>query len=219
MISSGLFLLAGRAVPGALAGLGQWPVWQVVATALCVLGIALAVQFSFALAATRMAPIRAALAEHGDPSTSPWAAATVMTWSSTRSVIALLIALSIPTTLPGGATFDERSLILALTSLIVIGSLLIQGVSLPHVVRRAGLADASDDEEEETNALAAVREAASSPAEEPETKADAARQRLVHMREQDEIGDEVMTAMMREVDLTARAAEKNPLPGSGPPQP
>jgi CPA1 family monovalent cation:H+ antiporter len=216
MISGGLFLLAGRAVPGALRGLEIWPLWQVLVAATGALAIALTVQFGFALAATRMAPVKETLLELKASSS---AAAAVMTWSSTRSVIALLLALSIPSALPSGAPFEERNLLLALTTLIVVGSVLIQGPSLSYVVRRAGLADGSDDEEESAIALAAMRDAAASEIDKNGKNADAARQRLLSMREKNEIGDEVMTSMMREVDLAARAAEKDALPGLGPPQP
>lgn len=37
------------------------------------------------------------------------------------------------------------------------------------------------------------------------------------LREENKIGDETMVGMMRENDLTARAAENDPLPGAGPP--
>jgi CPA1 family monovalent cation:H+ antiporter len=219
MISSGLFLLAGRAVPGALGALGTWPIWQVAGTAAGILVLALAVQLCFSYAAARMRPIADALMERTEPRTAPLAAAAVMTWSSTRSVIALLLALSIPASLPAGGPFQERDLILAVATLVVIGSVAIQGLSLPRVVRWAGLADAADDEEEEAAARSAMREAAASPSEEEASGVDAARQQLLQMRERDEIGDEVMTRMMREADLAARASEKDVLPGAGPPQP
>jgi CPA1 family monovalent cation:H+ antiporter len=219
MISSGLFLLAGRAVPDALGALQTWPMWQVVGTAAGILTLALAVQLCFSYAAARIPPVSAALAERTEPKTAPLAAAAVMTWSSTRSVVALLLALSIPAALPGGGPFRERDLILAVATLVVIGSLAIQGLSLQRVVRWAGLADSADDEEEEAAARSAMQEAAASSPGGNASDVDAARQQLLQMRERDEIGDEVMTRMMREADLAERASEKDALPGAGPPQP
>jgi CPA1 family monovalent cation:H+ antiporter len=219
MASSGLLLLAGRTVPGALGALGTWPVWQVVGAAAGILLVVLAVQLCFSYAAARMRPISDVLLERAKPKTSPLAAAAVMTWSSTRSVVALLLALSIPEALPGGGPFRERDLILAVATLVVIGSLAVQGLSLERVVRWAGLADAADDDEEEAAARSAMQQAATSPPQSNASQADAARQKLLQMRERDEIGDEVMTSMMREADLAARASEKDFLPGAGPPQP
>jgi hypothetical protein len=39
------------------------------------------------------------------------------------------------------------------------------------------------------------------------------------LRERDRIGDEVLVRMLREADLTSRAAEGDALPGAGPPNP
>jgi CPA1 family monovalent cation:H+ antiporter len=46
-----------------------------------------------------------------------------------------------------------------------------------------------------------------------------ARRELVRLREGDQIGDEVLTGMLREMDLAARASEGDALPGAGPPNP
>jgi CPA1 family monovalent cation:H+ antiporter len=219
MVSGVLFILAGRAVPEALRALQLWPIWQVSLTAAALLGIALTVQLCFSYAGARMMPISAALQPAGRVPVAALTAATVMTWSSTRSVIGLVIALSVPASLPDGTAFRERDLILALGTLLVIGSVLLQGLTLRPLVEWAALADPREHEEEEQHARQAMREAAQAPAEENADSFDAARQELMRLREQDRIGDETMVGMMRETDLTARAAENEPLPGAGPPQP
>ena len=219
MVSGVLFILAGRAVPDALRALQLWPIWQVTITSAALLAIALVVQLCFSYAGARMMPIRAALKRQGRAAIPALTAATVMTWSSTRSVIGLVIALSVPASLPDGSSFPERDLILALSTFLVIGSILLQGLTLRPLVEWAALADPRELEEEEQQARQAVREAAQAPAEKNASSFDAARQELVHLREQDRIGDETMLGMMRETDLNARAAENEPLPGAGPPQP
>jgi CPA1 family monovalent cation:H+ antiporter len=219
MVSGVLFILAGRAVPDALRALQLWPIWQVSATAAALLVIALIVQLCFSYAGARMMPIRAALKPEGRAAVPALTAATVMTWSSTRSVIGLVIALSVPAALPDGTAFRERDLILALGTLLVIGSVLLQGLTLRSVVEWAALADPREHEEEEQQARQAVREAAQAPSKENANSFDAARQELMRLREQDKIGDETMVGMMRETDLNARAAENDSLPGAGPPQP
>ena len=219
MVSGILFILAGRAVPDALRAVQLWPIWQLVVTAAALLGIALTVQLCFSYAGARTMPIRAALNAQGRASSPALTAAMVMTWSSTRSVIGLIIALSVPATLADGTPFRERDLILALGTLLVIGSILLQGLTLRPLVNWAALAKPNEHEEEEQQACQAMNQAAQAPAEENEDAFDAARQELMRLREQDRIGDETMVGMMRETDLNARAAENDPLPGAGPPQP
>jgi NhaP-type Na+/H+ or K+/H+ antiporter len=98
-------------------------------------------QFAFAYMATSLQPIADALEGRlGHGNLCP-AAAGVMAWSCTRSAIGLVIALSIPATLPGGQPFHERDLILAVAALTIIGSVLMQGLTLGAFVERAALRD------------------------------------------------------------------------------
>jgi CPA1 family monovalent cation:H+ antiporter len=142
-----------------------------------------------------------------------------MTWSSTRSVIGLVIALSIPATLPDGRPFPERDLILVVAALVIVGSVLIQGLTVQAVVAWADLCDENETEREQDIARDAVETAMASPGRQHANGFDAARQALVRLREEDRIGDEVLHSMLRETDLVARASEGDALPGAGPPNP
>src|SRR5918912_2961342 len=158
MVSSVLFLLAGRALPEATAALKEWPFWRLAASAAGLLGIVLAVQFAFSLAAAVLKPIAGALGNQR-PGSSRLAAAGVMAWASTRSVIALVIGLAIPATLPNGWPFPERDLILVVAALLVVGSVLLQGLSLRAVVWRAELCEEGEEQREEDAAKRAIAEA------------------------------------------------------------
>jgi CPA1 family monovalent cation:H+ antiporter len=219
MVSSVLFLLAGRALPQAMAGLGNWPTWQLLITAGVVLLLVLCVQGAFSYLAAWTQPIAEALTNINRGRLKRWAASAVMAWSSTRSVIGLVIALAIPTTLPDGSAFPERDLILVLAALVILGSVLLQGLSLHAVVGRAGLEDEQEQEREEEAARRVMETAKVSPGKEHANGFNAARQALLHLRERNEIGDEVLISMLRETDLTSRAAEGDALPGAGPPNP
>ncbi len=220
MVSSVLFLLAGRALPEALAGLGDWSLPRLAGAAASLLAVVVAIQAAFAFAAAGLAPIAPALAARGGATITRRAgAALVMAWSSTRSVIGLVIALSMPAALPDGTPFPDRDLVLAVAALLIVGSVLIQGLSLRAVVERAALHDESDQRREEAAARRAVEEALEDPAPAGPDGFAAARRALVALRERDGIGDEVLTAMLRETDLVARAREGDALPGAGPPNP
>jgi CPA1 family monovalent cation:H+ antiporter len=220
IVSSALFFLAGRALPEALQALGSWPLWQLPLTAAALLALVLSVQFGISYGSTTLEPIAGALAGRGGARASSRAtAAGVMAWSSTRSVIGLVIALSIPATLPDGTPFPQRDLILVVAALAIVGSVFIQGLSLSGVVARAGLSDEDEREREQELARHAVENALASPRPEHANGYDAARQALVRLREEDQIGDERLVAMLRETDLLARAAEGDALPGAGPPSP
>jgi NhaP-type Na+/H+ or K+/H+ antiporter len=220
MVSGALFFVAGRALPEALGALDDWPWWQLVTSTLGLLTLVLGVQYAFAYLATAFRPIAESLGSRGQEGGLPRAAAAaVMAWSSTRSVIGLVIALSIPATLPDGRPFPERDLILVVAALTIVGSILVQGLTLRAVVASARLCGEGDEEREEEEARRAMETAAASPGDEHANGFDAARQALLRLRERDRIGDEVLIRMLRETDLTARAAEGDALPGAGPPNP
>ncbi|MDQ4061043.1 MAG: cation:proton antiporter [Pseudomonadota bacterium] len=212
MVSSVLFFLAGRALPEALAALQTWPFWRLAASAAGLLAIVLALYYAVSLISTGLRPIAGALDGRRSGRLRA-AAAGVMAWASTRSVIGLVIGLAIPASLP------ERDLILVIAALMVVGSVLLQGLTLRAVVSRADLCEEGEEQREEAAARDAIAEAAASPGREHANAFDAARQALLALRKRDRIGDEVLVRMLRETDLHSRASEKSAMPGAGPPNP
>jgi monovalent cation/hydrogen antiporter len=59
----------------------------------------------------------------------------VLGWTGMRGVIALAAAESLPTTLNDGSPFPQRSLIVFLTFSVILMTLVVQGLSLPWVIR------------------------------------------------------------------------------------
>ena len=86
-----------------------------------------------------------------------------MAWSSTRSVIALLIALSVPAATPMGEPFHDRDLVLIVAAFVVIGSVVVQGLSLRSIVEHAALSDPGEADQEVEEARSAMREASEMP--------------------------------------------------------
>jgi NhaP-type Na+/H+ or K+/H+ antiporter len=213
-----LFFMAGRALPEAVAGLRDWPLGWLLGVAAGLLALVLAVQFAFSLAAAALPQPAEELGTREAPATVPARAAVagVMTWASTRSVIGLVIALSVPAALPDGRPFAERDLILAVAALLIVGSVLLQGLTLGAAVRRAGLGAPAEAEAERRAAQEAIGRAR---AETGGSGFDAGRRAVLGLRGENRIGDEVASEMLRETDLRQRATEESPLPGAGPPNP
>jgi CPA1 family monovalent cation:H+ antiporter len=77
-----------------------------------------------------------------------------------RGAVSLAAALSIPLITDAGDTFPDRSLIIFLTFTVILGTLLIQGLSLPWLVVWLGLEEGDAAEREEAKARLYAAEAA-----------------------------------------------------------
>ena len=94
-----------------------------------------------------------------DPSPSP-RAVTVIAWTGMRGVISLAAALALPLTTSTGAPFPGRDLILFLTFSVILATLVVQGLSLPALIRGLGLEDDGSREREEIEGRIEVAQAA-----------------------------------------------------------
>lgn len=63
-----------------------------------------------------------------------WRLPTVLSWAGMRGVISLAMALALPMTLPGGEPFPQRPLIILITFIVILITLVLQGITLPFVV-------------------------------------------------------------------------------------
>jgi monovalent cation/hydrogen antiporter len=62
-----------------------------------------------------------------------------LAWAGFRGEVSLAAALAVPTTLIGGARFPGRDLLIVITFGVILVTLLVQGLTLPAVLRWAGL--------------------------------------------------------------------------------
>jgi monovalent cation/hydrogen antiporter len=84
----------------------------------------------------------------------------VVGWTGMRGVIALAAAISLPAALANGSPFPHRSLIVFLTFSVILVTLVLQGLTLPLLIRVLGLAGASRPHSDEREARRLVLEAA-----------------------------------------------------------
>ena len=73
-------------------------------------------------------------------------------WTGMRGVVSLAAALSIPITLDSGLPFPHRNMILFITFIVILLTLLVQGLTLPYLIKRIPLHNiyAMEESEEST---------------------------------------------------------------------
>ncbi|MDM8176358.1 MULTISPECIES: Na+/H+ antiporter [Olivibacter] len=70
-------------------------------------------------------------------------------WSGMRGVVSLAAALSIPVQLDNGTIFPQRNLILFITFVVILVTLLVQGLTLPYLIKKIGFPNFGDTLPEE----------------------------------------------------------------------
>jgi Na+/H+ antiporter len=84
----------------------------------------------------------------------------VIAWSGMRGAVSLAVALALPLSVAGGGPFPQRDLIIFLTFVVILVTLVLQGLSLPAVIRAAGVSDGGAEADEETRARLVATKAA-----------------------------------------------------------
>ena len=84
----------------------------------------------------------------------------VMAWSGMRGSVSLAVALALPLTIDGGGRFPQRDLIIFVTFAVIFFTLVVQGLSLPALIRRLGITDDGADAEEEVRGRLVATKAA-----------------------------------------------------------
>ncbi len=78
-----------------------------------------------------------------------WTLPLLLGWTGMRGVVSLAAALAIPLTLQNGEPFPYRNLVLFITFMVILLTLLIQGLTLPYLIRRSKLFETSNEITEE----------------------------------------------------------------------
>lgn len=78
-----------------------------------------------------------------------WVLPLLLGWTGMRGVVSLAAALAIPVSLADGTAFPYRSLILFISFVVILLTLLIQGLTLPYFIKRSRVFDALMEESEE----------------------------------------------------------------------
>ncbi len=84
----------------------------------------------------------------------------VLGWTGMRGVIALAAAIALPQTLANGTPFPQRNLIVFLAFCVILVTLVLQGLTLPWLVRVLGVADPPGPNVEEESARREILETA-----------------------------------------------------------
>ncbi|CAL9572885.1 putative Na(+)_H(+) exchanger [Streptomyces sp. enrichment culture] len=134
VLESAVFALIGLQLPVVLRGLGEYEGVEAAWYAVAVFLVVVAARFVWVYPATFLPRLMSARIREREGQLT-WKGPFVIAWAGMRGVVSLAIAFSIPLTLHDGEPFPQRNLILFLTFTTVIGTLVVQGLTLPPLIR------------------------------------------------------------------------------------
>jgi monovalent cation/hydrogen antiporter len=90
----------------------------------------------------------------------PFTHTFLISWAGMRGAVSLAAALSIPLATDAGAPFPHRDLIIFLTFTVILGTLVVQGLTLPGLIRMLRIEPDTSEEDENAKARIHAAEAA-----------------------------------------------------------
>ncbi|MDP9337728.1 MAG: Na+/H+ antiporter [Acidobacteriota bacterium] len=155
-----VFVLIGLQLPYVLAGIREVPLTKLLLYGLLfsALLIVLRLVWSFPGAYVAYYFRKHVLHQREDPPSLR--NVFVIGWTGMRGVIALAAAISLPQTIADGSPFPHRDLIVFLTFAVILVTLVVQGLTLPPLIRSLGLAAPTGPDCEEQEARRLMIEAA-----------------------------------------------------------
>ncbi|MCL6298395.1 Na+/H+ antiporter [Streptomyces kronopolitis] len=167
---------------------------QLLGAGAAVVGVVVGVRLLWLLPAAWLAKRMHKRRDYDEDIPMSWRETLIMWWSGMRGVASVALALAIPYTIDGGDDFPVRDDILFIAFAVVLSTLIIQGLTLPWLVRRLRVradTDAVDALEREL-ALRVIK---------------ASKHRLKEILEVEELPDEISDQLARRAhDMGARIA-------------
>ncbi len=81
-----------------------------------------------------------------------WKGIFITGWTGMRGVVSLAAALALPTTMGNGQPFPQRDLILVITFIVIMFTLLFQGLTLPYIIKKLNIPVSNQEAIEEQEA-------------------------------------------------------------------
>ncbi|MCD2196112.1 Na+/H+ antiporter [Actinomycetospora endophytica] len=185
-----VFLLVGLQLREVLTGIGANPPGVVIGATAAVVGTLLVVRFAW-VALTEQAFATLLRRRHAS-----WSESTLTAWAGMRGAVSLAAVLTLPLALPDGRAFPQRDLIVFVTFVVILVTLLGQGLSLPTLARH--LPGAIGEQEQDARQEARARRAA----------ADAALECLEHIDHDEPGRHEVVDQLRRRAHNRRLAADE-----------
>jgi CPA1 family monovalent cation:H+ antiporter len=151
VLNAVLFIAVGLQLPTVLDGLDEWTTGELVTAAAAVCGAVLLIRMVLVYPFAYLPRLLFSRIRERDPYPH-WSIPFVVGWAGMRGAVSLAAALAIPLQTDAGTPFPGRELIVFLAFCVILATLVLQGLSLPLVIKVLGLEDDGLAEREDAKA-------------------------------------------------------------------
>lgn len=159
LLNSLVFILIGLQLSGIVDRLTRETVIELFVYGAFVSATAVLVRFAWIYPATYLPRWLSRSFAERDPA-PPEQEVFIMSWCGMRGIVSLAAALALPLTLPDGALFPYRDLVIFLTFVVIAVTLVLQGLTLGPLIRRLQVGTDWSGQEEQQHAKVALTKAA-----------------------------------------------------------
>jgi len=135
-----IFLLIGLQLPSITNQLGDIGVMQAILYGLLISFILIVTRLLCSFGAVIITKLMSHFITVADPNPG-WKFPIIFGWAGMRGVVSLAAALSLPILISDGEPFPYRNLILFITFIVILVTLVFQGLTLPWLIRKVKLED------------------------------------------------------------------------------
>jgi len=146
LLNGFVFIMIGLQLPEIIHGLGNYSVGEAVSYAVIISLVTIAIRIIWVFPGAYIPRLFKSVR---DKEASPgWQLVLLTGWSGMRGVVSLASALAVPLTLANNQAFPHRNLILFISFVVILFTLVLQGLSLKPIIR---LLQIKGDEKESEN--------------------------------------------------------------------
>jgi Na+/H+ antiporter len=148
LLNGVVFVVIGLQLPGILRGLPGESLTTLIRDGLLISGAAVLVRMVWVFLVAYIPRWLSKKLRKRDP-IPPWRDVVLVAWAGMRGVVSLAAAFALPFALNDGTPFPGRSYVLFFTFCVILVTLVLQGLTLPILIRKLGVKDDGLTDEEE----------------------------------------------------------------------
>ncbi len=148
LLNGFVFILIGMQLPGIISNIEKKSLLDALGYGLLITAVAIVVRILWVFPGAYI-PVWLSKKGLRDTRKIDWRYVTVISWTGMRGVVSLAAALAIPLALNNGDDFPQRNMILFITFCVIFFTLVVQGLSLPFLIKLLNISNDDSRQVEE----------------------------------------------------------------------